>query len=614
LKKSERDEPLKSGQEKLRRLLPIILFFLLLFLPVIVSNPYYLSIVSLIGIYSILISGLNLAAGYAGLFSMGHAGFFAIGAYTAGILSAKLGFSLWVNLPLSCISSIIIGGLLGIPSLRFKGFYYVISTMALGIIIKMLIGEMTPLTGGSEGISNISRPSIGSYTFSETSYYYIILVVLFLGILFCHRIVNSKFNRQMVALRENEIAAETMGINVYKSKLLFFIISTAFAGIAGCLYAHLFGVVNPDTFDMDLSFLFLLMVLLGGRDSLYGSYIGVIFLSIFPLFFMEFVRIHLIIYGLLFVAFVYAIPDGIMGVLRNIKGVNRYLLNQKKILRLREKKTEERISIESILTREKENAKEGIPLLCIENLSRSFSGIQALQKVNLTIQSGTIHGLIGPNGSGKSTLLNLISGVYQCEGGKIFFNGEPIDNLKPHEISKKGIARTFQKSNLYNSLTVLENVSVGQDIRLQYSFIDALFNQAKKKRLERQIQERSLVILEFLGVSHLADRLIENISPMECRIVEIARALASQPKLLLLDEPATGFTKKDIEELNRILKIIRKMGVTILLIEHHIRFIMDLADYITVLNFGENIFQGPPLEVATNPKVIEAYLGEEMRI
>lgn len=603
---------MKSGQEKLRKLLPFVFIFLLLFFPVIISNPYYLSIASLIGIYSILISGLNLAAGYAGLFSMGHAGFFAIGAYTAGILSAKFGFSLWVNLPLACLSSIVIGGLLGIPSLRFKGFYYVIATMALGIIIKMLIGEMTPLTGGSEGISNISKPSIGSYTFSETSYYYIILLVFILGILFCHQIVNSKFNRQMVALRENEIAAETMGINVYKSKLIFFIISTAFAGIAGCLYAHLFGVVNPDTFDMDLSFLFLLMVLLGGKDSLYGCYIGVIILSIFPLFFVEFVRIHLIFYGLLFIAFVYAIPDGIMGVLRKIKGANGHIFSQKKFLRERE--TEDRISIESILTWEKEKAREGLSLLSIENLSRSFSGIQALRKVDFDIQRGTIHGLIGPNGSGKSTLLNLISGVYQCEEGKILFNGEPIENLKPHEIFKKGIARTFQKSNLYNSLTVLENVSIGQDIRYCYGFIDALFNQKKKKRLERQIRAHSLIILNFLGVSHLADRPVENISPMECRIVEIARALASQPKLLLLDEPATGFTKKDIEELNRILQIIREMGVTILLIEHHIRFILELADYITVLNFGENIFQGSPLEVAANPKVIEAYLGEEMRI
>jgi ABC-type branched-subunit amino acid transport system permease subunit/ABC-type branched-subunit amino acid transport system ATPase component len=607
LKKSEKTEPLKSGQEKLRRLLQIILIFLLIIFPVIVSNPYYLSIASLIGIYSILISGLNLAAGYAGLFSMGHAGFFAIGAYTAGILSAKFGFSLWINLPLACISSIIIGGLLGIPSLRFKGFYYVIATMALGIIIKMLIGEMTPLTGGSEGISNISRPSIGSYTFTETSYYYIILTVLFLGILFCHRIVNSKFNRHMVALRENEIAAETMGINVYWTKLLFFIISTAFAGIAGCLYAHLFCVVNPDTFDMDLSFLFLLMILLGGRDSLFGCYIGVVILSIFPLFFVEFIRIHLIFYGLLFITFVYAIPDGIVGVMRKLKGINEFFTSQNKTIF--NKQNTDQIPIRDILTRTPDKAKGNNPLLRIENVSRSFHGIQAINHVNLRIPSGMIYGLIGPNGSGKSTLLNLISGVYPCEGGNIFLDEEPIESLKPHQIIKKGIARTFQKPNLYNNLSVLENVCVGQDIQLRYGLVDALFHQRKKKRLEKRIQERSLAILEFLGVSRLADRLAENISPMECRIVEIARALASQPKLLLLDEPATGFTKKDIEELNRILKIIREMGVTILLIEHHIRFIMELADYITVLNLVKIFFKAFRSRWPQTPRSLKPTLG-----
>ena len=550
-------------------------------------DGYVLNILMQATTFAIAVFGLSVVLGLCGQINLAQAAFFGLGAYVVGLGTADYQINFWICLVAGSLLALAAGAFLGMSTLKLGGHYLAMVTISFQQIVTLVMINAIWLTRGPDGISKIGRPAL--FQSQQSFLAFCVAALALIGYIVWH-LPDTRIGRAMRAVRDNELAAGVAGIDIFRTKVVAFALSALLGGIGGGLYAGGFSYVSPDQFSFAESIVFLTMALLGGVASPIGAAIGTGLLILIPewLRFLKTVPgLYLAIYGLFVILIVRFMPDGIWGFV------------QEMITKWRAKAPPHVASPALQLVPAKTG---GDMVLEVTGLSKHFGGLKAVDKVDLSVRRGGVHALIGPNGSGKTTTLNMLSGLYKTTSGKIVLDGTDVTDMPAHQRTAAGLGRTFQNIRLFRSMTALENVVIGAE-RPGNTLIGEGGQDA--------LTERAMSALTFVGLGGRANELVSSFSYGHQRLIEIARALAGNPTLLLLDEPAAGLNSSEKVELHDLLKRIAAQGLTILIIDHDMTLVREAAQHITVLNFGRRIADGESLAVLQHPDVISAYLGTE---
>ena len=581
---------------------PIIVFALVMaaipFMPGI--PPFWIVLLDNIGLSALVAMGLVLLTGVGGLTSFGQAAFCGFGAYTTAVLTTAYGLSPWLTLPLSLIVSAIAAVALGLITVRLSGHYLPLGTIAWGLGLFYLFSKLEFL-GRNDGISGIPPLAIGSFKLIDPgSIYFAIWIAVILCAVLTMNLLDSRTGRAIRALRRGHVAAEAFGVQTPRAKLLVFIYAAVLAGLSGWLYAHFQRAANPTPFGAQAGIEYLFIAVVGGAGYVWGGVLGAAIVIVLkeilqgylPYLFHGEGQLETVVFGILLVALLQLAPDGVWPWLT---------------ARLPLKSGRKRPDASLALPGRAKVAERDGALLRIDHARKEFGGVIAVNDVSFDVKPREIVALIGPNGAGKSTTFNLITGVLAASGGAISLHGRKIDNTPPQEVTRLGISRTFQHVKLVADMTVLENVAIGAHLRGSSGALASMF------RLDRADEAGLLAEaarqIERVGLSGQINTAAGSLPLGRQRIVEIARALCADPVLLLLDEPAAGLRHMEKQRLASLLRDLRGNGISVLLVEHDMGFVMDLADRVVVLDFGSKIAEGTPETIRTNPEVIRAYLG-----
>jgi len=545
-------------------------------------SAYSLNLLMQASTYAIAVLGLTIVLGYTGQINLAQAAFFGLGAYSVALGTTAFGLSFWGALAIGIFSAAGAGAVLGLTSLRLGGHYLAMVTISFQTILTLVLTNWVAFTRGPDGVPNIRRPAL---LVESRPYLGLCVAVLFAVAWFVWRLKTTKLGRAMQAVRDNELAANVVGVDAYATKVAAFTLSALLGGLGGALFAGGFTYVSPDQFSFAESVVFLTMVLLGGAAAPPGAVLGTGLLILLPEWLRFLKVIYLAVYGGAVILIMVFMPDGIWG----------YVMTLWR--KLRPERPVDAGFVTPLALTQKTAREDGSVILVVRALSKHFGGLKAVDKIDLTIRRNTVHALIGPNGSGKTTLLNVLNGIVRPTGGTIMLEGTDVTRLPTHRRTGCGIGRTFQNVRLFGAMSILDNVMVGAE---------RPHNDVPAGGLERH----ALAALDFVGIAARAGARVGSLSYGHQRLAEIARALAGSPKLLFLDEPGAGLNHVEKDELVQLLRRLKGHGLTIFIIDHDMAMVEQVADYITVLNFGKRIADGTPSEVLRHPDVIAAYLGE----
>jgi branched-chain amino acid transport system permease protein len=547
-----------------------------------------------------LAQSLNILSGMTGQISLAHGAFMGIAAFTSVILVKKLGISPLLSIPIGAALSGLIAWLLSFPAARVKEFYLAMMSVGFGMIFSEIVREWESLTGGVMGITGVPSAQLGTFVVAgwvlSTTDYTRALVVFALVMLFTlDRFVRSRWGRALFALHVSEIAARSIGIRSGQIKRQAYLLSGILAGFAGALYAHLVSYIGPESFEIHRSIEILVMSVVGGLGSLAGQVLGGIVLTFLPLQLEAFADYKFIVYGVVLTLIFGVMPSGLAGVLLDPP---RFIANRF------------RAQSNNLSTKPVERKRiVGEEILRWEDLRRDFAGLTAVTNFNFSLKGGEVVGLIGPNGSGKSTTINVVTGVYPPSAGRVFLKGQDISALPIEYIASRGMVRTFQDPRLVGRFTVLENVMLGAHLHQKYGWTEALFGLGRVTVDEQRALHRAEAALSLIDMMEFRDSVVDSLPYGYRRLVELARALALDPDVILLDEPGAGLSEAEIGRLKQVVRHLASKGVAVLIVDHHMDLLAQLVDSVVVLDSGEEIFRGSMNDMRSDPLVAECYLG-----